>query len=609
MCGINGILANDQKTVEAMNETTRHRGPDQTGVRAFSGVTIGNNRLAIIDLSPLGTQPLSTPDGRYTIVFNGEIYNYRELRRELEALGEHFVGNSDTEVLLHGFARYGKDVTSRLRGMWGFAVYDAISQTVTLSRDPFGIKPLYVYDDGKTTAFSSEIRGLLSIPTVSRAINPRAVSDILEIGYIVAPSTILTHARAVLPGETIVFDLSTKTHTSEVMKLDAPTRDAPSVDELEWVLRDSIKHHIIADVPVGLFFSGGIDSSILAQGLSSLGVPMTGYHISIGGKSDTTYAKAIAEIFHIPMKERVVDPASVASLFEGVFEKMDQPLADSSLLPTLLVSELAKGEVKVVLSGEGGDELFAGYARARRLAGLQGDISRLGHSSPLRRLLQKGLETLPLSGGLFRHTQSALRRVDALANDPLGLYVGEMGLFGGAGADGEFRTRASQRLSAREIVDGPLALDRHLYLPDDLLLKIDTATMAHSIEGRVPFLDKEVFHLVGGAPLSWKEEAGVSKAPLRRLLKKNVPAEIIDRPKQGFSLPVSHYLSHEGKERVEEAMHWYLDTYGERQPLFARTFRTLLKEGTTSNLFSTLSYSLYGLVVLHAFVRTHRLTV
>jgi asparagine synthase (glutamine-hydrolysing) len=493
--------------------------------------------------------------------------------------------------------------------MWGFAVYDSMGQTLTLSRDPFGIKPLYLYDDGTTIAFSSEIRGLLSIPTISRAIDPRAVSDILELGYIVAPTTILAHARAVFPGETIVFDLSTKTQKSEVMKLDAPRRDAPSDDELAGVLRDSIKHHIIADVPVGLFFSGGIDSSILAQGLSSLGVPMTGYHISIGGKSDTAYAKAIADIFHIPMKERVVDPASVASLFESVFTRMDQPLADSSLLPTLLVSELAKGEVKVVLSGEGGDELFAGYARARRLAGLHGDITRLGSSSVLRRILQKGLETLPPSGPLFRYTQSTLRRFDAYANDPLGLYVGEVGLFGGVGADTEFRTRASQRLSLREMTDGPLALDRHFYLPDDLLLKIDTATMAHSIEGRVPFLDKEVFRIVGGAPLSWKEEAGVSKAPLRRLLKKNVPAEIIDRPKQGFSLPVSHYLSHEGKGRVEEAMHWYLDTYGETHSLFAHTFRALVKEGTTSSLFSALSYSLYGLVVLHAFVRTHRLTV
>ncbi len=608
MCGINGTLGEREAIVSAMNLAIAHRGPDQTGVRVFSGVTIGMDRLSIIDLSENGRQPMMTVDGRFAIVFNGEIYNFRELKKELESLGHTFHGNSDTEVLLEGYAQWGSGVVSRLRGMWGFAVVDKKANTLFLSRDPFGIKPLYFYDDGVTQAFSSEIRGLLAHKEVVRHINTQALNDLLMLGYIVAPDTILKHVTAFLPGESRTIHLNDRRTERNIERLPSEDSAPPSDDELLKVLTDSVAHHLIADVPVGLFFSGGIDSSLLASVLTDMGVKMTGYHIAIEGKSDTTYAREIAKSCGIRMIERYVSPNDTSALMEEMFLHMDEPIGDSSLLPTYLVSELAKKDVKVVLSGEGGDELFGGYARSRRLGGLTADLAELGSTSPLRSALRGLTQFLPTRGVFLRAAQSALRRGESFRGDPLGTYLAEIALPGVLGNEWTIRERFLARVKDRETPDGALAIDRLMYLPDNLLLKIDMATMAHSIEGRVPFLDREVFRLVGGAPLSWKRERNFSKAPLRRLLAKHVPVHLIDRPKQGFSFPVSRYLSGSGgRERLKNAQVWAKDIpAGVINPTLLGLIKNLSVE-RDPYLFSTLSHSAYALVALHAFVQKHQL--
>jgi asparagine synthase (glutamine-hydrolysing) len=491
MCGINGFIGKTEEAVASMNSAIRHRGPDDTGVFSNGQFTIGNNRLAIIDLSPLGHQPMVSADGRYSIAYNGEIYNYKDLRASLEGMGATFKSHSDTEVILEGFAKWGPEITQRLRGMWGLAILDSKTDTLFLSRDPFGIKPLYLYNDSATIAFSSEIRGLLDNEKIDRAIDKEAVREIILLGYAIAPRTILQNVQALLPGEEITINLRTKQVSSKIQTLDTEQSLPPDDDELEKLLRDSVEHHLIADVPVGLFFSGGTDSSALGIMLKQLGVHLTAYHVAIENRNDTPYAEAIAQELGLSMVSVPFDAKVAQDRLEDAITNLDQPIADTSFLPTLLVSERAKADVKVVLSGEGGDELFGGYIRHQALA----KIPLLSGKEFVVIPASSMLQNIPTLLRAHPQLQGFIRLWSSVQKDAIGRYLGET-MFGSPLDDSSLiRNSFKQRLESREHPDGVLALDRLIYLPDNLLLKIDTAT------------NRQYFATVHGAMMSGQRAA------------------------------------------------------------------------------------------------------
>lgn len=606
MCGINGILGNNETAIKAMNQATAHRGPDQTNIALFPQCTLGHNRLSIVDLTETGAQPMTTQNGRYTIVYNGEVYNASVLKHELGQLGVTFRGGSDTEVILYAYEKWGPTCVDRFRGMWAFAIYDRDNNSLFLSRDQFGIKPLYIYRDQKTVAFSSEIRALLALPEVDRSIEKEAIKDLIFMGYIVAPKTILKHARSLLPGETVLINVADATEKSYISRLEAPTQANPSDEEFKKVLIDSVRHHLISDVPVGLFFSGGIDSSILALALKELDVQMTAFHIEVEGKTDTKYARAIAETFNINLKSLPLSSISPQNQLEDMLFLMDEPLGDSSLMPTMAVSKLASSEVKVVLGGEGGDELFGGYARAKRLAGLAADL-RTSRSTQLIAAIIRSTFSLNPEYFPLRYARGFLRRTETLRGDTLGLFLTETATSAGLVESHSIRDRIRTRLKERETPDRGLAFDRLIALPDELLLKTDTATMAYSIEGRVPFLDRELFRLIGGVEAKWKRSGKIGKLPLRNLLKTKLDKELVDRPKGGFSFSVSTFLLNYAKENLQAALLWYKENYKGLIPAIDATIEQALTKGKLKEMLSILGYSYYAIFIIFDFVHRHKL--
>lgn len=604
MCGIAGLIEKGAREEDArsMIAAMVHRGPDDSGVVSHARVALGMCRLSIIDLSPAGHQPMVSADGNFTLVFNGEIYNYLELKSELIALGAKFRSNSDTEVILEGYARWGRDVVGRLRGMWAFAIHDAARDEVFLCRDPFGIKPLYLYDDGATVAFSSEIKGILAHPRASRDMNPEAVKDLLLLGYILAPRTILQHACALLPGEEITILAETRHRESRIVPLSydpASAHTPPSDEELFALLEDSVRHHLIADVPVGLFYSGGIDSATLATILHRIGADLTAYHVALEGRSDTPYARSIAKALGVRMVEIPFTAADVPHALTKLFSVMDQPFADASLLPTLIVSERAARDVKVALAGEGGDELFAGYDRHGRMGGIAQDQNQMMAERSRFRIWENLISRVSGLVHFLPKIQGALRFSAERRKDLVGMFFAETAITAGLVNEASARDAVVSRLSAREAPDGPLACDRLIYLPDDLLAKTDIATMAFSLEGRVPFLDRKVFSAIAASPLSWKRAGGISKAPLRRLLAQSFPRELIDRPKTGFSIPLSSYIFAHERERIHAAIEWYLCAYDGLLPAFSAALRWgMTHPSNMATLERVLAYGLYAVLTL-----------
>lgn len=591
MCGINGWFGSQRGPVDRMNEATRHRGPDRSNTFVGSTVTLGTNRLAIVGLGENGDQPMQTPDGAFALSFNGEIYNYQELRAELQSNGIVFKGNSDTEVVLHGLASAGPTFLDRLRGMWGLAFWNEREGTLLLSRDPFGIKPLYLYSDGSCVAFSSEVRGLLALPEVDRTLDVEAVGDLLLLGYILAPRTILAHARALLPGECVILERDGRERSRTIRSLPANTKNSaePSDAELKEVLLDSVRKHLIAEVPVGLFFSGGIDSTAIALLLKELGVQLQGYHLEIESREDSGYMRQIAAAAGIPVTMRTLTKQDAQYTFEKLGALLDQPLGDTSFIPTYLIAERAAEDVKVVLSGEGGDEFFAGYNRHRRL----GTRSLSSNLSP------------SVLGSLAQHSsnpkvveavRSLLRRT---ARDPFSLYSAEVAIGYGKIPSRPIEQLMRERLQGREHPDGTLAIDRLVYLPDDLLMKIDTATMAHSIEGRVPLADKDVFAAISTASIGWK----AGKAPLKRLLAQSLPEELLSRPKAGFSMSLSGLLK-DNHQALTAALLWYRQNLSGKFPAVDSVL-----EKNAQELARDFPHFLYALYTLYAYAAEHRLRV
>jgi asparagine synthase (glutamine-hydrolysing) len=538
-----------------MSATLVHRGPDDEGLLHRGPVALAARRLSIIDLAH-GHQPIANEDGSVAVVQNGEIYNYRELKRELEGAGHRFATDCDTEVLVHLYEQDGEGFVERLRGMFAIALWDDRERRLLLARDRFGIKPLYYRQVDGALSFASELKALVEQPGFSREIDPRAMSAYLAFNSVPAPLTIFAEARKLRPG----FVLSWRDGEVEQRRYARPGPVAAdrvrsgSADELaaelREVLRDSIRAHLVADVPVGVLLSGGVDSgglTALAAGESIEPVKTFSIGFEEAGFDELSRARLVAERYGTDHHELVLRPDAV-ELLPKLVDSFDEPFGDSSALPTYLVSELAAGEVKVALSGEGGDELFGGYYTyvADLLA------PRVGRLAALARPL---VEALPSRTDRVGFDYKAKRFARAAADpDPLMRHLGWKEIFSegrrrellGAGSTGWdpfdlYRERYAETAGA-----APLArlqdADLGIYLVDDLLVKTDRLGMAHSLELRVPFLDPRVAEFAFALPTALKVRGFAKKRLLRRALAPLLPREIVHGRKQGFSIPIAAWL-------------------------------------------------------------------
>jgi asparagine synthase (glutamine-hydrolysing) len=560
MCGICGIVSAagdggpDPEVVARMSRRLVHRGPDSDGLFQRGPVALAARRLSIIDLEH-GSQPIANEDGTVVVVQNGEIYNYRELKRELEGRGHRFATECDTEVLVHLYEEEGDAFPERLRGMFAVAVWDERRGRLLLARDRFGIKPLYYRLRDGELSFASELKAMLEQPGFSRAIDPEAVAAYLAFNSIPAPLTIFAEARKLPPGCLLAWrdgEIEQRRFARPAPVDAERVRSEPAAElaeELREVLRDSVRAHLVADVPVGVLLSGGVDSggiTALAAGESAAPVKTFSIGFEESGFDELSRARLVAERFGTDHHELIVRPDAV-ELLPKLVSSFDEPFGDSSALPTYLVSELAAGEVKVALSGEGGDELFGGYytyvadllpSRVGRLAAL---------ASPL-------IEALPSSDARVGFDYKAKRFARAANLPPLERHHAWKEIFspeqrGSLLGDGNpgwdpvslYRERYLETAGAE-----PLArmqdVDLGIYLVDDLLVKTDRLSMAHSLELRVPFLDERVAEFALALPTSLKVRGLAKKRLLRRALAPLLPRQVVRGRKQGFSIPLAAWL-------------------------------------------------------------------
>jgi len=531
-----------------------HRGPDDDGLFSEGQAALAARRLSIIDLA-YGHQPIGNEDGSAVVVQNGEIYNYRELKRELEGRGHRFATDCDTEVLVHGYEEWGDAFVERLRGMFAIALWDKRRRRLLLARDRFGIKPLYYRAVDGELSFASELKAMLEQPGFSREIDPQAVAAYLAFNSIPAPLTIFVEARKLPPGYLLTWEggesaLRRYARPGPVPGAEVRRGSADELAaELREVLDDSIRAHLVADVPVGVLLSGGVDSGgIAALASRHADEPLRTFSIGFeeAGFDELSRARLVAERYGTDHHELVLRPDAV-ELLPRLVEAFDEPFGDSSALPTYLVSQLASEHVKTAMSGEGGDELFGGYYTyvADLLA------RRVGRLAALARPLA---EALPSRTDRVGFDYKAKRFARAAALPPLERHHGWKEIFSpGVRADlaGEHATNWDpldlyrERYAETEGAE-PLArmqdLDLGIYLVDDLLVKTDRLSMAHSLELRVPFLDPKVAEFAFSLPTKLKVRGSAKKRLLRQALAPLLPREIVHGRKQGFSIPIAAWL-------------------------------------------------------------------
>jgi asparagine synthase (glutamine-hydrolysing) len=562
MCGIFGLFGTDRElpasadVLEEMARALFHRGPDGGGVHRDGALGIGMRRLSIIDLDT-GSQPIANEDGTVWVVFNGEIYNYRELRSELTARGHRFATASDTEVIVHLWEELGERCVERLRGMFALAVWDATRRTLLLARDRLGIKPLYYADTPRGVVFGSEIKALLESPWIVRNVDRRATALYLERGYVPDPLSILEGVSKLPPGHTLIvrdgrigeprrYWSSTPFFATPFLEGRAP---APAEAEaLLWErLTDAVRSHLVSDVPLGAFLSGGVDSTtVVAIMAQEMGARVKTFSIGFRepGFDELPYAREVAQAFGTEHHELLVGPEDLGVL-DDVLAAFDEPFSDCSAIPTYIVSRLARQHVTVALSGDGGDELFAGYERylvdrRRRLIGLIGDS---GLGAPLRRL---STALPPGTRGKNYLYNLSLPRMERYM-DAVSLFPAREldRLLDGDGRNG---VETSFNTALREGRDlDPLSrlqdFDIQTYLPGDILTKLDRMSMAVSLEARVPLLDHPLVEFACGLPAGLRMRGAEAKYLLKRVLRGRVPDAVLTRPKQGFGVPLAVWFS------------------------------------------------------------------
>jgi asparagine synthase (glutamine-hydrolysing) len=566
MCGICGMLSLDasepvsEPVLRRMNQTLSHRGPDDEGYYMAGGVGLAIRRLSIIDLAT-GHQPMANEDKSVWVVFNGEIYNYREVRRRLQQKGHVFATQADTEVIVHAYEEYGDDCLEHLNGMFGLALWDDRRRRLLLARDRLGIKPLYYHLSSERLVFGSELKAVMAHPGVPCDIDLVALDSFLTLEYVPGPRTIFNHIYKLPAGHRLVVeDGVCRLHNYwTIPQQAAPGNEESCREELVALIRDAVRMQLEADVPLGAFLSGGIDSSTVVAFMSqATAAPVRSFSIGFGEASynELPYARLVAGAFGTEHHEEYLQP-DVAALAERLVRQFDEPFADFSIFPTYLVSQVARQSVKVVLSGDGGDELFAGYDTyvAQRLAQRYYDWL----PGSLRHQILPGLLALlppqPAKKGVVN---KAKRFVEGAALPVAWQHARWMTFINPADKARLYRADVRQALNGDvatstimpyfEQADHLDALARQqyvdvkTYLVDNILTKVDRMSMAVSLEARVPLLDHRIVEFALNLPPQMKLRGGTTKVLLRRAVAGLLPAEVLAKPKQGFSSPLKQWL-------------------------------------------------------------------
>ena len=579
MCGIAGALYFDaSRTVDPallrrMNEVLAHRGPDDAGTHVDGPVGLAHRRLSIIDLSPGGHQPMASASGDHWITYNGEIYNFLELRRELEGAGIVFRSRSDTEVILALYERFGVECLRYLRGMFAFAIWDARRRTLFVARDRLGKKPLYYYRDAEKVLFASEPKGILQDATVPVTPDVEAIHHYLSYGYVPSPLSAFRGIRKLPPAHwLLVADgaLRVERYWDLRYRPKAAGSEAHFADELRARLEECVRLRMISsDVPVGAFLSGGIDSSAvvaLMSGLASRPVKTFSIGFEEERYNELPYARMVAERYGTDHHEFVVKPDAVEVLPDLVWH-YNEPFADSSAIPTYYLAKMTAQHVKVALNGDAGDENFAGYLRyaANRAAWRYDRLPAL-----VRHGVERAVAALPERG----HTRSLYRRgkrfFTAIAEEPRRRYARWVTIFPNAAKAAlytpafhaatahvdaiDLLVGAYDAVDADNVLDATLGVDVATYLPDDLLVKVDIASMAHSLEARSPMVDHTFMEFAASLPPSMKLKGLTTKHILRQAVGPLLPRPVLDRPKMGFGVPIDRWFRHELREMAYDTL-------------------------------------------------------
>lgn len=591
MCGIAGHFSihsrerrSDAETVAASQiAVIRHRGPDAAGVWTGPGIALAHARLSIIDTSAAANQPMSDASGSVTIVFNGEIYNFGELRNELTSLGHRFRTRSDTEAIIEGYKAWGDDVVLKLRGMFAFALYDARRDRLLLARDRVGKKPLYYATISTDLVFASEIKGVLAYPGSGRQPDLAAIHEYLTFQYVPSPMTAFQGVAKLPPAHVAVVERGREPRISRYWSLPAPSLGAPQrpvaelTEELVAELREATRLRLIADVPLGAFLSGGVDSSAVVAAMAAVSKePVRTFTIGFEDQAfdERAYARDVARRYGTRHEELVVAPDG-REVIEALVWHYGEPFADSSAIPTWYVSKIAREHVTVILSGDGGDESFLGYRRylACRVHDTASHIP-----SSVRRGIQGLASVVPKQldrNKMFRQ----LRGMGATVAEPLWrryeqfvayvpdamkaqLYAGDLQRY--------LAMPAMKRLApyfdeCSSMVAGAAHADVHTYLPDDLLVKTDVASMAHALEVRAPFLDHKLMEWAARIPVSQRFTGMEPKSLLKKAMEPFLPRDLLYRPKMGFAVPLDAWLRGPMREMVADTL---LDNTATQRGLF-----------------------------------------
>lgn len=597
MCGLTGIFTKKLSSAEhllaavnAMSSAIAHRGPDDDGafVVPDAGLALGFRRLAIIDLSAAGHQPMTSESGRYTMVFNGEVYNYRQMRQELEQAGGRFQGSSDSTVILSAFEHWGiAESVRRFVGMFAIAVWDAELRALTLIRDRLGIKPMFVSSVGGTVLFGSELKALAAHPEFERKLDLTSVAAYLRLLYVPSPRTIFQSVVKLPPGHLLTIQ-------DPAQALPAPQRfwsveevaqhgrqhqlnasDAEVVAEFDQVLRDAVALRMQSDVPWGALLSGGIDSSTVVALMQSIATaPVKTFTIGFDSSNfnEAADARAVARVLGTDHTELMLTGADALDVIPRLPEMFDEPLADPSQVPTYLVCQLARQQVTVALTGDGGDELFTGYNRYLQGEGMINGASRLPHS--LRQLTAAGMNWLSSSTwdriegrisspGGQRPLGEKIHKMGKLmqAGEPADMYLSLLSAIHhpedvvAQGREPSYEiTRIMETADGLPLMERMMLADQMTYLADDLLAKVDRASMAVSLEARVPLLDHRVVEFAWRLPRRFRVRDGKGKWILREVLHQMVPRELVDRPKMGFSVPIAEWIAGPLRPWAEELL-------------------------------------------------------
>lgn len=578
MCGIAGKLYCDSNRavtrdeMAAMVGTLAHRGPDGEGIWVDRQVGLAHRRLSIIDLRTVAAQPMSNEDGTVWVTFNGEIYNFHELRKELESRGHIFRTNSDTEVIVHSYEEYGRDCVQHFRGMFAFAIWNTRTRTLFIARDRVGKKPLFYYADKDRVLFGSEIKALLADTAIQTKVDPLALDQFLAFGYIPAPLTSFAGIKK-LPAAHWLEVREGKIEIGRYWKLRyAPKRKLSMPDaiaELHWRLAEAVRVRLVSDVPLGAFLSGGIDSSaVVAYMAQAMNRPVRTFCVGFDDAKfdERPFARIVAEKFGTEHTELVVK-APVADILPQLIWHYDEPFGDSSAVPSYAIAQLTRKHVTVVLNGDGGDESFAGYDRyvVNRRARIGDAVPRWiwGSIAACTSALPKGMRSL--------HPVAKVNRVaSALAQTPQRRYAKWVGHFSPEQrcelyADGFHRNliqsdpealfdQVFADSDADDWTDATLDADVNLYLIDDLLVKMDRATMAHSLEARSPLLDHLFMEFVACLPAEMKLQGTEKKRLLKAALRGILPDTILDRPKMGFGAPLPNWFRTDLREMAYDVL-------------------------------------------------------